>query len=158
MTSYSREPSPSNPSDFDIIIEAPPRVYGSLQEFLEKLDYELSKQNILNENPKIYTQTQPKIPPQIQPQKNTDKRREIVKSGSLLDFLWGGFNPKKNSNQAPLNNPPIPLDMLKANPRNNQDPVLNFLGNCIPKNTPSNNPSKPRGDNLSGLPQSARYC
>ena len=159
MTSYSREPSPSNPSDFDIIIEAPPRVYGSLQEFLEKLDYELSKQNILNENPKIYTQTQPKIPPQqIPSQNNKDKKLELVESGSFLDFLLGGLSAKKNPNQAPLNNPPIPLDMLKANPRNNQDPVLNFLGNCIPKNTPSNNPSKARSDNLSGLPQSARYC
>ena len=155
MTSYSREPSPSNPSDLDNIIETRHRVYGSLQEFLEKLDYELSKQNILNENPKI----QPQIPPQqIPSQNNKDKKLELVESGSFLDFLLGGLSAKKNPNQAPLNNPPIPLGILRANHQHSQNPVLNFLGNCIPRNAPSNNPSKVRGNNLSELPQSARYC
>ena len=158
MTSYSREPSPSNPSDFDIIIETPPRVYGSLRDFLRELDDELNK--ISDENPKIYTQTQPKIPPQqIPSQNNKDKKLELVESGSFLDFLLGGLSAKKNPNQAPLNNPPIPLDMLKANHQHSQNPVFDFLGRCIPKEQkPSNQPSNFRSENLSGLPQSARYC
>ena len=156
MTSYSPEPSPSNPSDFDNIIETPPRVYGSLREFLRELDGELNK--ISDENPKIYTQTQPNIPPQqIPSQNNKDKKLKLVESGSFLDFLLGGLSAKKNPNQAPLNYPPIPLGILMANDKNNQNPVLNFLGNCIPRNTLSNNPSKARCDNLSGLPKSARY-
>ena len=157
MTSNSREPSPSNPKDFSNINEAQPRIYGSLQEFLRELDDQLNK--ISDEKTKIYTQTQPQIQPQIPSQNNKDKKLELVESGSFLDFLLGGFNPKKNPNQAPLNNPPIPLDMLKANHQHSQNPVFNFLGNCIPRdNKPSNNPSKARGNNLSGLPQSARYC
>jgi hypothetical protein len=96
----------------------------------------------------------PKISPNIQP----IKKVELVQSGSFLDFFLGGFNAKKNLNQAPLKDPPIPLDMLKANHQHNQNPFLDFLGNCIPKEKPSNNPSKARSDNLSGLPQSARYC
>ena len=156
MTSYSPEPSPSNPSDFDKIIETQPRVYGSLREFLKELDDKLNK--ISDGNPKIYTQIPPQTQPQIPSQNNKDKKLELVESGSFLDFLLGGLSAKKNPNQAPLNNPPIPLGILRANHQHSQNPVLNFLGNCIPKNTPSNNPSKARSDNLSELPQSARYC
>ena len=156
MTSNSRESSPSNPYEFGNIIQTQPRVYGSLQEFLKGLDDELNK--ISDENPKIYTQTQPIIPPQqIPSQNNKDKKLELVESGSFLDFLLGGFNPKKIPNKAPLNNPPIPLDILKANTVN-QDPILNFLGNCIPREKPANNPSKARVNNLSELSQSDRYC
>lgn len=155
MTSYSPEPSPSNPSDFDNIIETPPRVYGSLREFLRELDGELNK--ISDENPKIYTPIPPQTQPQIPSQNNKDKKLELVESGSFLDFLLGGLSAKKNPNQAPLNYPPIPLGILRANDKNNQNPVLNFLGNCIPNETPSNNPSKARGNNLSVLLSSARY-
>ncbi len=154
MTSNSRESSPAMPNEisFGIDPEAP-LIFGSLQEFLRGLNDELNK--IPEEKPKIYT----KIPPQNQLPNNKDKKFELVQSGSFLDFFLGGFNAKKNLNQAPLKDPPIPLDMLKANPKNNQDnPFLDFLGNCIPKEKPSNNPSKARSNNLSGLPQSARYC
>jgi hypothetical protein len=153
MTSNSRESSPAMPNEisFGIDPEAP-LIFGSLEEFLRGLDDELSK--IPEEKPNIYT----KIPPQNQLPNNKDKKFELVQSGSFLDFFLGGFNAKKNLNQAPLKDPPIPLDMLKANHQHNQNPFLDFLGKCIPKEKPSNNPSKARSDNLSGLPQSARYC
>lgn len=157
MTSNSRESSPSNPYEFGNIIQTQPRVYGSLQEFLKGLDDELNKKDIPEKKSKIETQISPQTQPQIQPPNNKDKKLELVESGSFLDFLLGGFNAKKIPNKAPLNNPPIPFDILKANTVN-QDPILNFLGNCIPREKPANNPSKARGNNLSELPQSARYC
>lgn len=145
MTSNSRESSPAMPNEISFGIDPKPSiVFGSLQEFLRGLDDELNK----------IPEKKPKISPNIQP----IKKVELVQSGSFLDFFLGGFNAKKNLNQAPLKDPPIPLDMLKANHQHNQNPFLDFLGNCIPKEKPSNNPSKARSSNLSELPQSARYC
>jgi hypothetical protein len=146
MTSNSRESSPSMPNEISFGIDPKaPIIFGSLQEFLKVLDDELNK--IPEEKPKIH--------PNIQP----IKKVELVESGSFLDFFLGGFNAKKNPNLAPLNNPPIPLGMLKANHQHNQNPFLDFLESCIPKEQkPSNKPSNFRSENLSGLPQSARYC
>ena len=146
MTSNSRESSPAMPNEISFgIYPKPTIVFGSLQEFLKGLDDELNK----------IPEKKPKIHPNIQP----IKKVELVESGSFLDFFLGGFNAKKNPNQAPLKDPPIPLDMFKANHQHNQNPFLDFLESCIPKEQkPSNNPSKARSNNLSGLSQSDRYC
>ena len=153
MTSNSRESSPAMPNEISFgITPKPPIVFGSLQEFLRGLDDELNK--IPEKKPNIYT----KIPPQNQLPNNKDKKFELVQSGSFLDFFLGGFGVKNNPNLAPLNNPQIPLDMFKANPKKKPDPVLDFLGKCVPQEKPSNNPSKARSSDLSGLPQLDRYC
>ena len=154
MTSNSGE---STPKMIDEILydinpaRQHPIVYGSLNEYLETLKKESKQQEIRKINP--YNEY--RNPPQTY---TNNKRVELVQPGSLLDFILGGGGAKKNPNLAPLNAPQIPVAIFRDS-RQNQNPVFDFLGKCIPKEQkPSTQPSNFRSENLSGLPQSARYC
>ena len=154
MTSYSGESTPKMIDEIPYDIN-PVRqhtiVYGSLNEYLETLKNESRQQEIQNIN--LYNEA--RNPPQTY---TNNKRVELVQPGSLLDFILGGGGAKKNPNLAPLNNPQIPVALFRDNTQS-QNPVFDFLGRCIPKEQkPSNQPSNFRSENLSGLPQSARYC
>jgi hypothetical protein len=127
-------------------------VYGSLNEYLETLKKESKQQEIRKIN---HPYNEYRNPPQTY---TNNKRVELFQSGSLLDFIFSGGGERKNPNLAPLNAPQIPVAIFRDS-RQNQNPVFDFLGMCIPKEQkPSNQPSNFRSENLSGLQQSARYC
>ena len=150
MTSESRESVPAIPSETEMIHEIegfrPPQAYNSIQKLLEevreRLNREVSKKEIDKDQ-------------QIKGEKIEDKKPnqiEFYEEKSVVDFIvngLGAYPPDSRRNLAPLNNPindnPKNINIFIEDDRINKNPILDFLGKCLPRQTQklSSHPTQP---------------
>ena len=142
MTSKSQRSSPIAPPETSYNVNPPPIAYGSLNQFLEKINQEINIGKIQE-----FKSGEREL-------KNKEfKKIELYEKGSLLDFFSQGLNFKENiksqQNLAPLNRPPqnyeIPSNLFRQNEQNGQNPILDFLSKCLPRQPqkPSTHPTQP---------------
>ena len=148
MTSESRESTPEIPSEKIHKIEGfrPPQPYSSIQKLLEevgeRLNREVSKKEIDKDQ-------------QIKDEKTEDKKLNQIKfyeEKSVVYFIVNGLGAyplDSRRNLPPLKHPkndnPKNINIFIEDDRNNKNPILDFLGKCLPQQTqkPSSHPTKP---------------
>jgi hypothetical protein len=124
-------------------VNQPPIVYGSLRQFLAELDQKINIGKIQE------------FKSGEQELKNKEfKKIELYEKGSLLDFFSQGLGVRESKisqqqNPPPLKHPPqnhkTPSNLFRQNDQNSQNPILDFLGKCLPRQTqkPSTHPTQP---------------
>ena len=147
MTSESRESIPAIPSEIqENTYFKPPQPYSSIQKLLEevreRLNREVSKKEIDKDR-------------QIEGEKIQDKKLnqiEFYQKNSIAEFIvngLGAYPPDSRRNLPPLKHPendnPKNINIFIEDDRNNKNPILDFLGKCLPQQTqkPSSHPTKP---------------
>ena len=142
MTSESRESTPEIPPEKIHEIEGfrPPQPYSSIQKLLEEVRERVSKEIDKDQ--------------QIKGEKIEDKKHnqiEFYQEKSVVDFIvngLGAYPPDSRRNLPPLKHPendnPQNINMFREDDRNNKNPILDFLGKCLPRQQkPSTNPTQP---------------
>jgi hypothetical protein len=145
MTSKSQRSSPIALSESSYDVNPPPIIYGSLRQFLEELDRDMKKEKEKSEK---FNSGEREL-------KNKEfKKIELYEKGSLLDFFSQGLGLRESKisqqqNPAPLKHPPqnhkTPSNLFRQNDQNSQNPILDFLGKCLPRQPqkPSTHPTHP---------------
>lgn len=133
MTSHSGGSSPIMPFE-SMYSRQIPTIHASLQKLIVDLDEKIN------------------IGEKYKSEKKEFKKIEFYEKGSLLDFFSQGLSAqeskKSQQNLAPLNLPPpdykTTSSLFRQKDQNSQNPILDFLGRCIPRQEkPSNNPQNP---------------
>ena len=147
MTSESRESTPEIPSEIqENTYFKPPQAYNSIQKLLEevreRLNREVSKKEIDKDR-------------QIEGEKIQDKKLnqiEFYQKNSIAEFIMNGLGANitdSRRNLPPLKHPendnPKNINIFIEDDRINKNPILDFLGKCLPRQTqkPSSHPTQP---------------
>ena len=147
MTSESRESIPAIPSEKIHEIEGfrPPQPYSSIQKLLEEVRERLNKE--IDKDREIKGE-------KIENKKTEDKKPnqiEFYQEKSIVEFIvngLGAYPPDSRRNLSPLKHPendnPQNINMFREDARNNRNPILDFLGKCLPQQQkPSPHPTQP---------------
>ncbi len=143
MTSESRESIPAIPPEKIHEIEGfkPPKAYNSIQKLLEEVREKLNKE--IDKDG------------QIKHEKIEDKKSnqiEFYQEKSIAEFIvngLGAYPPDSRRNLGPLIHPindnPKNINIFREDAKNNRNPILDFLGKCLPRQTqkPSTHPTQP---------------
>ena len=142
MTSESRESTPEIPSEIqENTYFKPPQAYNSIQKLLEEVREKLNKE--IDEDQ------------QIKDEKIEDKKLnqiEFYEEKSVVYFIVNGLGAyplDSRRNLPPLKHPendnPKNINIFIEDDRINKNPILDFLGKCLPRQPqkPSSHPTQP---------------
>ena len=142
MTSESRESTPEIPSEIqENTYFKPPQAYNSIQKLLEEVREKLNKEIDKDQ--------------QIKDEKTEDKKLNQIKfyeEKSVVYFIVNGLGAyplDSRRNLPPLKHPendnPKNINIFIEDDRINKNPILDFLGKCLPRQTqkPSSHPTQP---------------